>query len=298
MSSGVRNITLTSYEDIFNVNVNDEISSNDGIEEIPLEKLYSFENHPFQVKDDEAMRELADSIREYGVLVPGMARPRSDGGYELIAGHRRKRACELAGLQAMPVIVKELDRDEATVIMVDSNLQREAILPSERAFAYKMKLEALNHRGVRMDKPAKLSVEVVAEKVGESKNQIFRYIRLTMLIPALLELADKGGIAFNPAVELSYLKREEQTALLDIMAKEETTPSLSQAQRLKKLSRNGELTQELMDSILSEEKKPADKVTLSGDRLKRYFPESYTPKQMENTIIRLLERWLAARKSK
>jgi len=296
MSSGVKNITLTSYEDIFNVNVNDEISSNDGIEEIPLEKLYSFENHPFQVKDDEAMGELADSIREYGVLVPGMARPRNDGGYELIAGHRRKRACELAGLQTMPVIVKELDRDEATVIMVDSNLQREAILPSERAFAYKMKLEALNHRGVRMDKPAKLSVEVVAEKVGESKNQIFRYIRLTMLIPALLDMVDKGEVAFNPAVELSYLTHEEQVLLLDIMAKEETTPSLSQAQRLKKLSRDGELTRDVMDSILSEEKKPADKVTLSGNRLKRYFPESYTPKQMEDTIIRLLERWLAAQK--
>ena len=298
MSSGVRNITLTSYEDIFNTNISKGNPSNDGIEEIPLEKLYSFENHPFQVKDDEAMKELADSIREYGVLVPGMVRSRNDGRYELIAGHRRKRACELAGLQAMPVIVKELDRDAATVFMVDSNLQREAILPSERAFAYKMKLEALNHRGVRTNKPAKLSVEVVAEQAGESKNQIFRYIRLTMLIPALLELADKGGIAFNPAVELSYLTHEEQVLLLDIMAKEETTPSLSQAQRLKKLSRDGELTQELMDSILSEEKKPADKVTLSGNRLKRYFPESYTPKQMENTIIRLLERWLAARKSK
>ena len=304
MSSGVKSITLTSYEDIFNVN--DEISSNDVIEEIPLEKLYSFENHPFQVKDDEAMKELADSIRENGVLVPGMARPRSGGRYELIAGHRRKRACELAGLQTMPVFVKELDRDEATVIVVDSNLQRETILPSERAFAYKMKLEALNHRGVRTDitpspngkKPAKLSVEVVAEQAGESKNQIFRYIRLTMLIPALLDMVDKGEVAFNPAVELSYLKQEEQLTLLDIMAKEETTPSLSQAQRLKKLSMDGELTQELMDSILSEEKKPADKVTLSGNRLKRYFPESYTPKQMENTIIRLLERWLAARKSK
>jgi len=212
MSSGVRNITLTSYEDIFNTNISKGNPSNDGIEEIPLEKLCSFENHPFQVKDDEAMRELADSIREYGVLVPGMARPRSDGGYELIAGHRRKRACELAGLQTMPVIVKELDRDEATVIMVDSNLQREAILPSERAFAYKMKLEALNHRGVRTDKPAKLSVEVVAEQAGESKNQIFRYIRLTMLIPALLELADKGEIAFNPAVELSYLTHEDGKA--------------------------------------------------------------------------------------
>jgi len=294
MSSGVKSITLTSYEDIFNVN--DEISSNDVIEEIPLEKLYSFENHPFQVKDDEAMKELADSIRENGVLVPGMARPRSGGRYELIAGHRRKRACELAGLQTMPVFVKELDRDEATVIVVDSNLQRETILPSERAFAYKMKLEALNHRGVRTNKLAKLSVEVVAEQAGESKNQIFRYIRLTMLIPALLELADKGGIAFNSAVELSYLTHKEQLTLLDIMVKEETTPSLSQAQRLKKLSMDGELTQELMDSILSEEKKPADQVTLSGNRLKRYFPESYTPKQMEDTIIRLLERWLSAQK--
>jgi len=298
MSSSVKNITLTSYEDIFNTNVINMNPSNGGKYEIPLEKLFSFENHPFQVRDDEAMRKLADSIRENGVLVPGMARPRNDCGYELIAGHRRKRACELAGIQSMPVIVKALDRDEATVIMVDSNLQRETILPSERAFAYKMKLEALNHRGVRANKPAKLSVEVVAEQAGESKNQIFRYIRLTMLIPALLDMVDKGEVAFNPAVELSYLKQEEQLTLLDIMAKEETTPSLSQAQRLKKLSMDGELTQELMDSILSEEKKPADQVTLSGDRLKRYFPESYTPKQMENTIIRLLERWLAARKSK
>ena len=304
MSSSVKNITLTSYEDIFNTNVINMNPSNGGKYEIPLEKLYSFEKHPFQVRDDEAMRKLADSIRENGILVPGMARPRNDGGYELIAGHRRKRACELAGLQTMPVFVEELDSDAATVFMVDSNLQRETILPSERAFAYKMKLEALNHRGMRTDlipsptgeKPMKLSVEVVAEKAGESKNQIFRYIRLTMLIPALLERADKGGIAFNPAVELSYLTHKEQTALLDIMAKEETTPSLSQAQRFKKLSRDGELTQELMDSILSEEKKPADKVTLSGNRLKRYFPESYTPKQMEDTIIRLLERWLAAQK--
>ena len=204
----------------------------------------------------------------------------------------------------MPVFVEELDSDAATVFMVDSNLQREAILPSERAFAYKMKLEALNHRGMRTDlipsptgkKPMKLSVEVVAEKAGKSKNQIFRYIRLTMLIPALLDMVDKGEVAFNPAVELSYLTHKEQTALLDIMAKEETTPSLSQAQRFKKLSRDGELTRELMDSILSEEKKPADKVTLSGDRLKRYFPKSYTPKKMEDTIIRLLERWLAAQK--
>ena len=269
--------------------------------EIPLTELHPFQNHPFKVKDDEAMLETADSIRQYGVLVPAIARPDPDGGYELVAGHRRHRASELAEKETMPVIVRDLDDDAATIIMVDSNLQRESLLPSERAFAYKMKLDAMKHQGERVDLTCsqvgnkldgKKSSEILAEQVGQSKNQIFRYIRLTELIPELLDMVDEKKIAFNPAYELSFLKKEEQVDLLDAMDSEQATPSLSQAQRLKKFSQEGHLSIDVMRSIMSEEKKSElDKVTLTSDTLRKYFPKSYTPQRMQETIIKLLEAW-------
>jgi ParB family chromosome partitioning protein len=247
------------------------------------------------------MRDTAESIRKYGVLVPAIARPRAEGGYELISGHRRTRGCELAGRETMPIIVRKLDDDAATIIMVDSNLQRENILPSERALAYKMKLEAMKRQAGRPSKKndsqlgnnfsGKKSSEIMAEQIGESKNQIFRYIRLTQLSSELLQMVDNKKIAFNPAVELSYLKPEEQTLLLDEIAKQEATPSLSQAQRLKKYSQDDKLDANVMDAIMTEEKKEEEKIMLHGDRLKKYFPKSYTPKQMEDTIFKLLEQW-------
>lgn len=301
MARTAGNLAIATYDDIFRTDALPENIFAEQVQEIALDKLYPFENHPFHVRDDTAMRETAESIQKYGVLVPGIARLRENGGYELIAGHRRKRGSELAGLKTMPVLIRDLDNDEATIIMVDSNLQRETILPSERAFAYKMKLEALNHRGARTDltssqtgnmSPGKLSVEIVAEQAGESKNQIYRYVRLTSLVPTLLEMVDDGKIALNPAVELSYLQEPEQVLLLDTMEKEVATPSISQAQRLKKHSQAGTLTSEVMDAIMSEEKKSEEnKVTLSGSCLKKYFPSSYTPRQMESTIIKLLESW-------
>lgn len=248
------------------------------------------------------MFDTAESVKQYGVLVPAIARPRDEGGYELVAGHRRKRACELAELETMPVIVRNLDDDAAIIIMVDSNLQRENILPSERAFAYKMKLSAMKRQAGRPSKEnssqvgnnllGKKSSDLLAEQIGESKNQIYRYIRLTHLIPEILSMVDEKKIAFNPAVELSFLKDEEQIDLLEAMDMEQATPSLSQAQRLKKFSNEGKLSLGVMSAIMSEEKKgDLDKVTLTGDKLKRYFPKSYTPKQMEETIIKLLEGW-------
>ena len=245
------------------------------------------------------------SIREYGVLVPAIARPDPEGGYELISGHRRKRGCEMAGLQTMPVIIRNLDDDAAVLVMVDSNIQREELLPSERAFAYKMKLEALKHQGARTDRTSgqvvqksKLSVEIVAEQAGENYKQVQRYIRLTELISELLDMVDERKLAFNPAVEVSYLKRDEQRMLLEAMDAEQTTPSLSQAQRLKKFSQEGRLTEEAMSAIMSEEKKSdMDKVTLRSDTLRRYFPKSYTPKQMEQTIIKLLDVWKQRQKN-
>ncbi|XBX07678.1 ParB/RepB/Spo0J family partition protein [Enterocloster clostridioformis] len=269
--------------------------------ELPLSELHPFKNHPFKVKDDEAMTETADSIRQRGVLVPAIARPRPEGGYELIAGHRRHRACELAERSTMPVIVRNLDDDAATIIMVDSNLQRESLLPSERAFAYKMKLEAMKRQAGRPSKEncsqvgndfGKKSSELLAEQVGQSKNQIFRYIRLTELIPPLLDMVDEKKIAFNPAYELSFLTKEEQAQLVETMDYEQATPSLSQAQRMKKLSQEGKLTEDSMLAIMSEEKKSdLDKVTFTSDTLRKYFPKSYTPKRMEETIIKLLEQW-------
>ena len=299
MKSSAKNIVLKSVDDIFQTEENRADAQRERVQEIPLDQLKPFRNHPFKVCDDQRMLDTADSIREYGVLVPAIARPDPNGGYELISGHRRKRGCEMAGLQTMPVIVRNMDDDAATIVMVDSNLQREELLPSERAFAYRMKLEALKHQGARTDRTSgqvvqksKLSVEIVAEQAGENYKQVQRFIRLTELIPELLDMVDERKLAFNPAVEVSYLKRDEQRMLLEAMDAEQTTPSLSQAQRLKKFSQEGRLTEEAMSAIMSEEKKSdMDKVTLRSDTLRRYFPKSYTPKQMEQTIIRLLDVW-------
>lgn len=265
--------------------------------------LIPFSRHPYKVRDDEAMHDMAGSIKQYGVLSPAIARPMPDSGYELVSGHRRKRACELAGLETMPVIVRELDDDAASILVVDSNLQREGLLPSERAFAYKLKLEALSHQGERTDLTSsrvgmKLqALDIVGQNAGDSRNQVHRYIRLTELIPPLLDMVDERKIAFNPAYELSFLAKDEQRLLLDAMDSEQATPSISQAQRLKQFSQRGELTAEVMRAIMSEEKKPEiDRITITGDRLRKYFPRSYTPKQMEETIIRLLEQWQKRRK--
>jgi ParB family chromosome partitioning protein len=299
LKSSAKNINLTSVDDLFSTEESRADANREKVVEIPLSELFPFKNHPFKVKDDEAMADTAESIKEYGVLVPAIARPRDESGYELVAGHRRHRASELAGLETMPVIVRNLDDDAATIIMVDSNLQRENILPSERAFAFKLKLEAIKRQGARTDltstqvgQKSKLSVEVVAEQAGSSRNQVQRFIRLTELIPELLDMVDDKKIAFNPAVELSYLKPEEQKNLLEAMDMEQATPSLSQAQRLKKFSADGKCTLEAMCAIMSEEKKgELDKVTLTGDKLRKYFPKSYTPQKMEETIIKLLEGW-------
>ena len=292
---------LASLDDLFSTQASRDEAQREKVQEIPLEELHPFAHHPFKVLDDDRMRDTADSIREYGVLVPAIARPRAEGGYELIAGHRRKRGCELAGLQTMPVIVRELDDDAATIIMVDSNIQRENILPSERAFAYQMKLEALKHQGLRNDLTSgqfgpklnsKRSNATLAEQSGDSIKQVQRFIRLTNLIPTLLDMVDSKKIAFNPAVELSYLTQEEQGKLVDTMESEQATPSLSQAQRLKKFSQEGKLTEESMLAIMSEEKKPEiGKVTLGTDTLRKYFPTNWTPKQMEDQILKLLNNW-------
>lgn len=301
MKSSAKKVELASVDDLFSTEESRADAQRERVMEIPLTELHPFQNHPFKVKDDEAMLETADSIRQYGVLVPAIARPDPDGGYELVAGHRRHRASELAEKETMPVIVRDLDDDAATIIMVDSNLQRESLLPSERAFAYKMKLDAMKHQGERVDLTCsqvgnkldgKKSSEILAEQVGQSKNQIFRYIRLTELIPELLDMVDEKKIAFNPAYELSFLKKEEQVDLLDAMDSEQATPSLSQTQRLKKFSQEGHLSIDVMRAIMSEEKKSElDKVTLTSDTLRKYFPKSYTPQRMQETIIKLLEAW-------
>ena len=303
MKSSAKNIRLTSVDDLFSTEESRADEQREKVQEIPLSELHPFPNHPFKVVDDERMLDTADSIREHGVLVPAIARPRAEGGYELIAGHRRKRGCELAGLDTMPVIVRNLDDDASTIIMVDSNIQRESLLPSERAFAYKMKLEAMKRQAGRPAKenrdqvghnfsPGRRSVDLLAENAPDSRNQIQRYIRLTELVPDLLDMVDAKKIAFNPAVELSYLKPEEQTALIEAMDSEQATPSLSQAQRLKRFSQEGTLSPDMMRAILSEEKKAdMDRVTLTGDTLRKYFPKSYTPRQMEQTILKLLESW-------
>ena len=303
MKSSARNVKLASVDDLFTTEENrQEIQADakrEKVQMIPLAELHSFRNHPFKVKDDEAVANTVDSVKQYGVLVPAIARPLESGGYELVSGHRRHHASELAGLTEMPVIVRDLDDDAATIIMVDSNLQRETLLPSERAFAYKMKLEAMKHQGLRSDltlsqvgTKLQRTDEILADQTGSSRNQIQRFIRLTALIPDLLNLVDEKKVAFNPAVELSYLKTEEQVLLLDAMESEQTTPSLSQAQRLKNFSQEGKLSVDVMRAIMSEEKKPEmDKLIFTSAKLRQYFPKSYTPQQMENTIFRLLEQW-------
>ena len=285
----------------------------DKITLLPLSELHDFPNHPFKVRDDEAMQETAESIRQYGVLVPAIVRPREDGGYEIVAGHRRKHGSELAGLQNLPCIVREMDDDTATILMVDSNIQRENILPSERAQAYKMKLEAIRRKagrpakteetekGVNCDQvghnfDGKRSVEIIADEAGESKSQIQRYIRLTELSPELQQMVDEKKIGMTPAVEISYLKPEEQQMLLTAIDSEQATPSLSQAQRMKKLSRDGKLNDDTMLDIMMEQKKPEGyNVVLSADKLRKYFPRSYTPQKMEETILKLLDAWLRKR---
>ena len=298
MKSSAKKVELASVDDLFSTEESRADAQRERVMEIPLSELHPFQNHPFKVKDDGAMMETADSIRQYGVLVPAIARPDPNGGYELVAGHRRHRASELAEKETMPVIVRDLDDDAATIIMVDSNLQRESLLPSERAFAYKMKLDAMKHQGARTDLtsaqvgPKLTAAEKIAENSPDSKSQIKRFIRLTELVPELMDMVDEKKIAFNPAYELSFLKKEEQVDLLDAMDSEQATPSLSQAQRLKKFSQEGHLSIDVMRAIMSEEKKSElDKVTLTSDTLRKYFPKSYTPQRMQETIIKLLEAW-------
>lgn len=302
MKSSARNIELKSVDDLFATEEIREDAQREKVQNIPLGELHPFRNHPFKVKDDAAMQDTVDSVREYGVIVPAIARPDPSGGYELIAGHRRHHASKLVGKETMPVIIRDLDDDAATIIMVDSNLQREELLPSERAFAYKMKLEALKHQGARTDLTSRQVVgklemaDIVGKNMGESGRQVQRFIRLTELIPTLLDMVDERKIALNPAVELSHLKKEEQTLLLEAMDSEQATPSLSQAQRLKKFSQQKMLSLDVMRAVMSEEKKTdLDRVTLKNETLRKYFPKSYTPKQMEDTIIKLLEGWYKKR---
>ena len=292
------NISLSSYDDIFQTDQSREEDQQERVQEIPLSELHPFKGHPFKVLDDEAMQKTVESIAQFGVMTPAIARPRPEGGYELIAGHRRHHASELAGKETMPVIVRDMDDDAATILMVDSNLQRETLLPSERAFAYKMKLEAIKHQGQRTDLTSsqvgmKLqAMDIVGQEAGDSRNQVHRYIRLTELIPELLDMVDEKKIAFNPAVEISYLKPNEQQDFLEAMDYAQSTPSLSQAQRLKKFSQEGKCSLDAMCAIMSEEKKgELDRVTIKHDVLRKYFPKSYTPKQMEDVIIKLLEGW-------
>ena len=313
MKSSAKSINLTSLDDLFSTEESRAEESCEKVVRIPLAELHPFPNHPFHVRDDEAMQNTVDSIKEYGVLTPGIVRPREDGGYEIVAGHRRKHGSELAGLTDMPCIVREMDNDTATILMVDSNIQREDILPSERAQAYKMKLDAIRRKAGRPAKNAEIptagncdqvghnydgkrSVQIVADEAGESKTQVQRYIRLTELQPELQQMVDEKKIAMTPAVELSYLKPEEQQMLLTAIDSEQATPSLSQAQRMKKLSQAGKLNDDTMLDIMMEQKKP-DKceLTFSGDVLRKYVPRSYTPQRMQETIIKLLEAWVKKR---
>ena len=306
MKSSAREVKLASVDDLFTTEENRQDAAREKVMEIPLAELFPFPDHPFSVRDDDTMKETVESVKEYGVLMPAIARPREGGGYELVSGHRRKRACELAGLETMPVIVRDLDRDTAIIYMVDSNIQRENISPMEKAQAYKMKLEAIRRRsGERTDLtsaqvgqrlPSKTSRELLAENSPDSSSQIQRLIRLTELSPELQQMVEDKKIAVTPASELSYLKPEEQALLVETMESEQATPSLSQAQRMKKMSQSGELNEDTMLSVMSEQKKPeVDRIVLTTDTLRKYFPKSYTPKKMEETIINLLESWLRKR---
>ena len=291
------NVSLKGADDIFSTEESRQEQQREQVQQIPIGELFPFKNHPFKVLDDESMQRTVESVEQYGVLSPLIARPRPEGGYEIISGHRRQHAAQLAGLDALPVIVRQMDDDAAVLLMVDSNLQRENILPRERAFAYKMKLEALKNQGARSDLTSvqvapKLSTEKIGEEVGMSKDNVKRYIRLTNLVPELLDMVDEKKIAFNPAVELSYLDESQQRDFLEAMNDTQNAPSLSQAQRLKKLAQEGHFSYDVAFAVMGEEKKDElDKVVIKNDTLRKYFPRSYTPKQMEDTIIKLLEQW-------
>ena len=293
------NASLSSYDDIFSTEESRQEEQREQVQQIPIGELFPFKNHPFKVLDDDSMSDTVESVKQYGVLSPLIARPRPKGGYEIISGHRRQHAAQLAGLETLPVIVRNMDDDAAVLLMVDSNLQRENILPSERAFAYKMKLEAIKNQGARSDltsgqivQKSKLSIERVAEDAGEGYKTVQRFIRLTNLIPELLDMVDEKKIAFNPAVELSYLDTNQQRDFLEAMNDTQNAPSLSQAQRLKKLAQEGHFSYDVAFAVMGEEKKDElDKVVIKNDTLRKYFPRSYTPKQMEDTIIKLLDQW-------
>ena len=301
MKSSARKVELASVDDLFSTEESRQDAAREKVMDIALSELFPFEGHPFSVRDDDSMKETVASIKERGVLQPAIVRPREGGGYELVSGHRRKRACELAGMETMPVIVRNLDRDSAIIVMVDTNIQRENISPIEKAKALKMKLEAIKRQGARTDLTStqvaqKLSVERVGDDAGISRDQVRRYVRLTELSPELQQMVDDKKIASTPAVELSYLKPEEQALLVETMESEQATPSLSQAQRMKKMSQKGELNEDTMLSVMSEQKKPeVDRIVFTTDTLQKYFPRSYTPKKMEETIIGLLEGWLKKR---
>lgn len=293
MKSSASKIQMTPVDDLFHVDSMED-SGTEKVREIPLSDLYPFKNHPFKVLDDEAMQDTVESIKAHGVLIPGIARPRAEGGYELIAGHRRRHGSELAGKATMPVLIRELDDDESTIIMVDSNIQRENLLPSEKAWAYKMKLDALKHQGVKdasRQLGEKCSVDTLSENSNDSARNIHRFIRLTELLPDLLQMVDDKKLPFNPAVELSYLSQTEQEILLELMTKLAVIPSLEQAKRLKKYSQDGKLDENVMDAILTEERPKAVQVTLKSDKLKQYFPKTYTQMQMEEVIFSLLDTW-------
>ena len=301
MPKGSLNVSLKGADDIFSTEESRQEQQREQVQQSPIGELFPFKNHPFKVLDDESMQRTVESVEQYGVLSPLIARPRPEGGYEIISGHRRQHAAQLAGLDTLPVIVRNMDDDAAVLLMVDSNLQRETILPSERAFAYKMKLEAMKHQAGRPTQDnysqvgnnfGTLSSEEMAEELGTSKNQIFRYIRLTNLVPELLDMVDEKKISFNPAVELSYLDTNQQRDFLEAMNDTQNAPSLSQAQRLKKLAQEGHFSYDVAFAVMGEEKKDElDKVVIKNDTLRKYFPRSYTPKQMEDTIIKLLEQW-------
>ena len=293
------NVSLKGADDIFSTEESRQEQQREQVQQIPIGELFPFKDHPFKVLDDESMQRTVESVEQYGVLSPLIARPRPEGGYEIISGHRCQHAAQLAGLETLPVIVRNMDDDAAVLLMVDSNLQRENILPSERAFAYKMKLEAIKNQGARSDltsgqivQKSKLSIERVAEDAGEGYKTVQRFIRLTNLIPELLDMVDEKKIAFNPAVELSYLDESQQRDFLEAMNDTQNAPSLSQAQRLKKLAQEGHFSYDVAFAVMGEEKKDElDKVVIKNDTLRKYFPRSYTPKQMEDTIIKLLDQW-------
>ena len=301
MPKGSLNVSLKGADDIFSTEESRQEQQREQVQQIPIGELFPFKNHPFKVLDDESMQRTVESVEQYGVLSPLIARPRPEGGYEIISGHRRQHAAQLAGLDALPVIVSQMDDDSAVLLMVDSNLQRENILPSERAFAYKMKLEALKNQGARSDLTCgqfghKLigakARDIVADESGDNARNVQRFIRLTSLIPELLDMVDEKKIAFNPAVELSYLDESQQRDFLEAMNDTQNAPSLSQAQRLKKLAQEGHFSYDVAFAVMGEEKKDElDKVVIKNDTLRKYFPRSYTPKQMEDTIIKLLDQW-------